>query len=207
MARTTRRNTTPRLPSAGPEALSPVLPPLPASRSIFFCRFYCHFYCRFWLPFLVAVLHDFPACARLPFTIHYSRRSPVSIHPATLLHPWFKKLLFHYASRSDRTKRSYFLLLTIRVHSCPSVCIRGSGSWVFHCSLSMSIRGSRSWFFHCEFTPTPQGLPASCFLLRVYPDPGRAVHLYFPCIYRKQTSCGCEINGLRSLPTGSLKIE
>ena len=48
------------------------------------------------------------------FTVHCSLS--VSIHPAALLHPWFKKLLFHYASRSDRTKRSYFLLLTIRVH-------------------------------------------------------------------------------------------
>jgi hypothetical protein len=30
-------------------------------------------------------------------------------------------------------------------------------------------------------------------------------HLYFPCIYRKHTTCGSEINGLRSLPPGSLK--
>jgi len=50
---------------------------LPASRSIFFCRFYC----RFSLPFLVAVLHDFPVCAKPFLPIHRLTYSP--IHPLT----------------------------------------------------------------------------------------------------------------------------
>ncbi len=118
---------------------SSVLSP-PASRSIFFCRFRLPFLlpllvaasgCRFWLPFLVAVLHDLPVCAKLSLPIHYSRRSPVSIHPATLLHPWLKKLGFSLPSVHSSLsvsirvhpwfKKLVFSLLTIHVHPYPSV--------------------------------------------------------------------------------------
>jgi hypothetical protein len=71
VARTTRRNTTPRLPSAGPQArVQPgetslqdcpapgrrpsVLCPNPAPRYRLFAASGCRFYCRFWMPLLVA---------------------------------------------------------------------------------------------------------------------------------------------------------
>ena len=69
------------------------------------CRLYCRFYCRFWLPFCKAKSQ----CSTILPTNCISRVE-------------LRDLFFHRSSRSDRTKRSCFLLffpLTIH-YSLPS---------------------------------------------------------------------------------------
>ena len=171
VARPSWPNTTPRLPSAGPEALNICPPPAFPLPVLFYSAAFDRRLllspasgCRFWLPFCTT-FQRVPDCLFF-FTTHGGHLCPIhastllhrgwevgfftaflfhssglmSIYPAhPLLHPWFKKLLFHYASCSDKNQVGVIfccsLFVSIRVHPpARTSSIRGSRSWVFNCS-------------------------------------------------------------------------
>ena len=139
VARTTRRNTTQRLPSAGPEALSPekrpphLYPHLPASR--------CRFSLPFVLPLLVAASR--PRLAGLdPFMVLYYRLIADVEGIGEL------KLVSYHSSFSLITHHSHSSLIILTHHS--------------HSSFSLIIH-------HSSFITHHSSLPASRFTLLLSP--------------------------------------
>ncbi len=166
MARTTRRNTTPRLPSAGPEALSPVLPPLLASRSIFFCRFSLPFLvavsrCRFWLPFCTTS-QCVPDCPSR-FTTHGGHLCPST--PLRSSIRGSRSCFFTMPRVATEPRGVIFccsLFVSIRVHPCASV-VQEVGFFTAHCPCPSVVQ--EVGFFTVNLPRPRRGflLPASCF--------------------------------------------